>query len=631
MNRLLLFCLLCLTQTLAFATSITPISVSGNESLDLDGKTYVLERNDIKDIDHVIAESNIYWRAKQISDTQMIGAHNYWLQFKLTTPEDTAKRILEIGNPHIDHIEIYHYINGRLSDKQVMGDSYPFSERPIKKIQFYYPIELKKGQIHDIYLKIDSQGSAHIPLVLSSAESYFEEVDNLPVAVGVHLGSLLGIGIFSLFFAFVTRSFSYGYFSGYVLSMTLTIATIDGLSYKYLWPESPFIQAHSLPALIPIALAFALLLTEKILKLKKQNYFMLKFCRIGALVSILIAVLSLFISYKLALLIEVNAVLAVVIVLMVLTVIQAIKGHKLAKLYSLGWSAIMLGAGATCLVYLGIISLSVAPQVPVIYGLTVEILVMTLILAICYHDERKEKMRIQQKALVQAERIKQVREDALNSEIQNKDQLEHMVQERTLELEFAYRELNEAHDRLKEQSSIDTLTGVKNRNAFDKKLLAEAKLSRRQQTPLAIMMLDIDKFKLINDTYGHFAGDQALKYVADSIKSELLRPSDIVARYGGEEFALLLPSTDAKGAKVVAEKIRRCIHDHAIRWQDNNIFLTVSIGLVADIVTDDAHARVMFEQADKALYHAKDNGRDQVREFTFKLEQFAEVEAEVNN
>ena len=614
---------------MVLAARITPISVSGDEPLDLNGKTYALERNDIKDIDHVIAESNIYWRAKQTSDTQMIGAHNYWLQFKLTTTKDSIKRILEIGNPHIDHIEIYHYIDGRLLDKQVMGDSYPFSKRLINKIQFYYPIELKKGQIHDIYLKINTQGSAHIPLVLGSTESYFEAFDNVPIIAGVHLGSLLGIGLFSMFFALVTRSYSYGYFSGYVLSMTLIIATIDGLSFKYLWPESPTIQAHSIPALIPIALAFALMLTEKILKLKRESYFMLKFCRIGAIFNVAVAIASLFISYRIALLIEINTVLAVVVALMILTVWQAIRGHKLAKLYALGWSAIMLGAGATCLVYLGLISLEVAPQVPVIFGLTIEILVMTLILAIRYHDERKDKMRIQQKALVQAERIKQVREDALTAEIQNKDKLEHMVQERTLELEFAYRELNEAHDKLKEQSTIDTLTDVKNRNAFDTRLLAEAKLSRRQQTPLAIMMLDIDKFKLINDTYGHFAGDQALKHVASSIKSELLRPSDIVARYGGEEFALLLPNTDIKGAKVVAEKIRRKIHDQAIRWQENNIFLTVSIGLVADIVTDDAHARVMFEQADKALYHAKDNGRDQVREFTFKLEQLTEIE--VNN
>ena len=620
MSRILLFVFILLTHFSVAANNIVATNISGSQPVDLDGKAYILEKANIKDIEHVISEPDVYWRQKKTSDSQMLGAHNYWLQLQLTTDTPTLERILEIGNPHIDFMEIYHYVDGVLVDKQQMGDSFPFNKRKIKKINFYYPIQLKAGQIDTLFIKINTQGSAHIPLTLGSATWYFEGSDTIPVITGIHLGSLFGIGLFSLFFALVTRSFSYGYFSGFVLFMTLTIATIDGLSFKYIWPEFPIIQAYALPILIPLTLLFALMLTEKILRLRKANLLIFKFCRLGAIICVLIALVSLFISHKLALLIETNAVLAAVIALMVLTTWQAIRGHKLAKLYAVGWLAIMFGAGTTCLVYLGIISTEVAPQVPVILGLTIETIVMTFILAIRYHDERKEKMRIQQKALIQAERIKKAREDALNAEIQNKDQLEHMVQERTLELEFAYRELNEAHDRLKEQSTIDTLTGVKNRNAFDKRILAEAKLSRRQQTPLALMMLDIDKFKLINDTYGHFAGDEALKHVAASIKSELLRPSDIVARYGGEEFAIILPNTDAKGAKVVAEKIRQKIHDQAIRWHENNIFLTVSIGLTAGIVIDDEHARTMFEHADKALYYAKENGRDQVREFTFKLE-----------
>ena len=623
MSRILILVLLFLTHCAVAASDIVPTQVSGSEPINLDGRTYILENGNVKDIQHVISQSDVYWRSKKASDTQMIGAHNYWLQLKLTTDSPKLDRILEIGNPHIDFMEIYHYIDGVLVDRQQMGDSFPFNDRKIKKIDFYYPIELKAKQVHTLYLKISTQGSAHIPLTLSSAKSYFESSSSIPVITGIHLGSLFGIGLFSLFFALVTRSFSYGYFSGFVLFMTLTIATIDGLSFKYIWPDFPVIQAYALPVLIPLTMAFALMLTEKILRLRRENLLIFRFCRIGAAISVLIAVISLFISHRLALLLEINAVLAVVVALMVLTTWQAIRGHKLAKLYAFGWLAIMFGAGMTCLVFLGIISTEIAPQVPIIMGLTINTIVMTFILAIRYHDERKEKMRIQQKALIQAERIKKAREDALNAEIQNKDQLEHMVQERTLELEFAYRELNEAHDRLKEQSTIDPLTGVKNRNAFDKRLIAEAKLSRRQQTPLALMMLDIDKFKLINDTYGHFAGDEALKHVATSIKSELFRPSDIVARYGGEEFAIILPNTDTKGAKVVAEKIRQKIHDQAIRWHENNIFLTVSIGLSADIVADDEHARTMFEQADKALYHAKANGRDQVREFTFKLEPVA--------
>ncbi len=618
MSRIFIFVFLFLTHCAVAAGGVAPTQVSGSAPINLDGNTLILDKSDIRDIDQVIAQPDIYWRPRKISDTQMIGAHNYWLQLQLTTQTPRLERILKIGNPHLDVIEIYHYVNGILVDRRQMGDSFPFSGREIKKIDFYYPVELKAADIHTLYIKINTQGSGRAPLTLGSAGSYLESSDSIPVVTGIHLGSLFGIGLFSLVFALVTRSFSYGYFSGFVLFTALTVATTEGLSFQYIWPDSPAVQAHALPVLIPLTMAFALMLTEKILRLRVTNLLIFKYCRTGAIISLLLAVISFFISHKLALLIEINAVLAVVIALMALTTWQALRGHKLAKLYALGWLAVIFGAGATCLVYLGVFSTEIDPQVPVILGLTIETIVMTFILAIRFHDERKEKMRIQQKALIQAERIKKAREEALDAEIQNKDQLEHMVQERTLELEFAYRELNEAHDRLKEQSTIDTLTGVKNRNAFDKRLIAEAKLSRRQQTPLAIMMLDIDKFKLINDTYGHFAGDEALKHVATLIKSELLRPSDIVARYGGEEFAVILPNTDAKGAEIVAEKIRQKIRGQAVRWHEKNIFLTVSIGLSAAIVTDDEHAGTVFGQADKALYYAKANGRDQVRAFTCK-------------
>lgn len=133
-------------------------------------------------------------------------------------------------------------------------------------------------------------------------------------------------------------------------------------------------------------------------------------------------------------------------------------------------------------------------------------------------------------------------------EAESNEKLERMVQERTLELEIALRELNEANQKLTEQATIDSLTGVKNRSTFDKRLQAEGRISRRQQTPLALLMLDIDRFKTINDKHGHLAGDQTLKSIADTLKNILRRPSDLVSRFGGEEFAIILPNTDTSGA-----------------------------------------------------------------------------------
>ena len=188
-----------------------------------------------------------------------------------------------------------------------------------------------------------------------------------------------------------------------------------------------------------------------------------------------------------------------------------------------------------------------------------------------------------------------------------------MVQERTLELEITLRELHEVNHKLTEQSTIDSLTGVKNRSAFDKRLIAESRISRRQETPIALLMLDIDRFKSINDQYGHLAGDQALRVIAQTLQQHLKRPTDLVSRFGGEEFAIILPNTVAEGAIQVAETIREAVAAIKFEWEGKVIPLSISIGVSADIVTHEQHGTELLEQADKALYQAKNGGRNQVR------------------
>jgi diguanylate cyclase (GGDEF)-like protein len=154
---------------------------------------------------------------------------------------------------------------------------------------------------------------------------------------------------------------------------------------------------------------------------------------------------------------------------------------------------------------------------------------------------------------------------------------------------------------------------VKNRSAFDKRLLAESRISRRQETPIALLMLDIDRFKSINDQFGHLAGDQALKVIATTLQQHLKRPTDLVSRFGGEEFAIILPNTTADGAIQVAESIRDAVTSIGLEWEGKPIPLTVSIGVSADVISNDQHSTELLEQADKALYQAKNSGRNQVK------------------
>lgn len=161
-------------------------------------------------------------------------------------------------------------------------------------------------------------------------------------------------------------------------------------------------------------------------------------------------------------------------------------------------------------------------------------------------------------------------------------------------------------------ATTDPLTGVLNRRAFMQRADQEWSLAQRNQLPLALLMVDVDHFKAVNDRHGHSAGDLALVQVAHTLVSRL-RKQDSVCRYGGEEFCILLPCTDSKGALALAEIIRTAIGNTPLAVADANITLTVSIG-VASIhflhPSCEEDVTALFELADNALYQAKNLGRN---------------------
>ncbi len=156
-------------------------------------------------------------------------------------------------------------------------------------------------------------------------------------------------------------------------------------------------------------------------------------------------------------------------------------------------------------------------------------------------------------------------------------------------------------------STVDPLTGVKNRSTFDSSISREMSLAKRHDSPFAMIVLDIDNFKGINDRFGHLFGDCVLRDVAQTITHQV-RDSDMVYRYGGEEFVILLSNTCEKGAQQLAERIRKAIAALECTYNGNSSRITASQG-IACLHADDQESS-LFERADKALYAAKNNGRN---------------------
>ncbi|MDD3505939.1 MAG: GGDEF domain-containing protein, partial [Sulfurimonas sp.] len=180
-----------------------------------------------------------------------------------------------------------------------------------------------------------------------------------------------------------------------------------------------------------------------------------------------------------------------------------------------------------------------------------------------------------------------------------KERLEHLVKQRTKEIELL--------------SKIDSLTGLWNRRYLEESLETEFKRAKRYDKELSIMIIDLDHFKHVNDTYGHMAGDEVLRQVSARIK-KCQRETDFIGRYGGEEIVIILPETDLHTAVKVADSVRKSIEQKPIEFEKQNISLTTSIGVNSMRKEHESYA-TMFSEVDEALYNAKKLGRNRVEVF----------------
>lgn len=185
------------------------------------------------------------------------------------------------------------------------------------------------------------------------------------------------------------------------------------------------------------------------------------------------------------------------------------------------------------------------------------------------------------------------------------------------ELKAIKLQLEAANSELQQLSSTDGLTKLCNRRALDDALEHECRRCRRDQVELSMILIDIDYFKRYNDHYGHPAGDECLRRVAEALRTSVKRGGDVVARYGGEEFAVVLPNTTVEGAIIVAETLRSAVADLEIAHAGSDVasHVTLSLGVAGWIPTADDVSELV-KAADAALYESKRGGRNRASSFT---------------
>lgn len=542
-----------------------------------------------------------------------LGTSPVWLKFSIVNNTATQQDLFLFNAfVHIDKLTLYHKERSKLFTQRELGDSVPIKTRYLKDADQIFKLSLAPNQKQEYYIKAQTAGVMKLNLSLWQQDKYIEQKARFNLIMGLILGVMFASSLILSVLFFITKKQTFALAAVFNICVWLLFAWLLGYVYRYISDQGFWLVHTVVPALTIFVLIPLNILTERLLGLNSLTKTLVACLRITLGISVALVLISPLLSYTLALTVAVVFALFHILVLLFVTGIRAQKRDTKAQLLVvciLPLLITMLYKGALIFSYSIFFS-----QLMVLFGISylISCITLTLIAISQYIQQRDIKVSQQQKRLAEAEANEAIQSETIRLQEQHQEELESKIQERTFELEVTLRELQEKNLELEELNTLDSLTGLRNRRHFDKKITMEFRRSRREQTPLAVVMLDIDHFKPINDEYGHLAGDEAIKYVAASIKGALRRPSDIACRYGGEEFALILPNTDAEGAKLVSETIRKSIAKHAIKTSSGDVKLTISAGIFSHIADASLDPNQYTDWADKALYLAKQQGRNRV-------------------
>lgn len=513
----------------------------------------------------------------------------YWFYFEL----DAAgyDRMIRIGYPLLDRIDVYFAKNGEVIQHVQAGDSFEFDQRLVKSRNFIFPLE--NHDAVSVYLRVETSSSMRVPLSVWQPADLIGSEQGLNTATAMYFGLLLCMIIYNLFSYTVTRDKRFAVYSAYIVAIGLLLAGLDGTGYQYMWPWSEWIQAKSITLFGSIVFVFASLVASQILQTETRAPKLHRGLQAIMVIAGLLFLASLVLPYE----VMINGVLIVAIVASSFLIFTGFtlwqQGLAYARIYTLALSVLLLAIIINALGYLGLFESFFIQRYLIMVGSAVEIMLLSLVLAIRFNEDRRERLAAEQR---------------LNS------RLEVKVKQRTAELEAVMRKLKEMNQRLEVKSNEDRLTKLFNRGVLDEDLPLEVRRARRTGYDIAVVMIDIDHFKKVNDNLGHQAGDEVLVELARLLRVNFRRAGDRIYRYGGEEFVILMPGAQELGCHDKVLTVTEVIRAHSFKTERGEVKITVSVGMaLLNSLPGHASSKQLLEAADNALYQAKNAGRDQIR------------------
>ena len=604
----LLCCLLGLTAASARANP-PPLTLTADKGEYLLGSWLEILRdpsgkmtvNDVMHSDH--------WR-QSTKDAVSLGVNedDWWFRFNArSTLTREQLFLMELAYPSLDRVNVYIFDKGKQIAQYDMGDHYVFHERPVDHHNYVTPIYWPAGDDLSVYLHVKTSGVVQVPLTLWLPADFSASDQRLQIAAGLYFGAMLIMVIYNLFMYFGIRDRSFIYYVGFVACISLFVSSLMGYSYQYFWPNAPDWNGTSISFFLSLAVFFAVLFTHRFLGMDsgERPWPIRAALTLMYLLTLIMMASSLLLPYTLALIIVIVGSVVACGGALVLGVLGWWRGETAARHYVLAWSSLFIGGIILAGNKFSVIPQNVLTDNAVQIGSSMLVALLSFAIAHRINDERRRRYDAQLETLAHEREARAAKEEALQVQQQANRELEKKVRERT-------DELRQANRILEEMSATDVLTGLRNRRFFDDASKREYVRCFRYQRPIALIFVDIDHFKKLNDTHGHLIGDDGLRAVAAILGACAARDSDVVARYGGEEFCILLPETELEGATAVAERVRKNVENEDFIVGGTRIPITVSLGVACHRPHSPDKIDMLIKEADEALYNAKGSGRNRV-------------------
>ncbi|RLT93784.1 diguanylate cyclase [Ketobacter sp.] len=558
----------------------------------------------------------------------------YWFRFKVkNTANSTQSANIEIGYTVLDNVDVYVEQADRETLLYELGDKHPFHDRLVEHRNFVVPLNLEANSAATYYLRIQTTSSMQVPLFLWRDASLLKNSQAEMLGLGIYFGTMGVMVLYNLFVFFSVRESNYLYYVLYVASVSLFFASLSGISFQYLWPNNTWWNDQSIVFFLACVVLFAALFTIRFLRIEETFPRLHHVGTAVVLISALIAASTLLFDYRTMIAVVITWAIIGITLALGVGMYRWVLGDSSAKYYCISWFTFLIGGIILALNKFDVIPRNFLTENATQFGSAMEVILLSFALADRLNIEKRRRFeaqlhalenervarlaqaealqqeknarKAQEQALVHEREAREAQAAALAVQRQATETLEHKVRERTHELEIA-------NQRLEELTYTDGLTGIRNRRYLNRALEREFSRARREKSPVATLLIDIDHFKQFNDTHGHLVGDDCLREVAQTIQQCALRENDVVARYGGEEFCILLPNTDQPGAMRVADQVCEAIRDILFDVEGQRVMITASIGVTSCIPERHQDVDRFIAAADSALYASKANGRNQV-------------------